>query len=342
MSGSAGGAGRRSTGRLSITRGEWRGERAYWKRGRRIRDPRLIARIDALAVPPAWTDVEIAASPRAKVQARGVDAAGRTQTIYHPAFRRRREREKFERMERFAARIPVLRARVDRDLRRRALGRERVVAGVVRMIDLGLIRVGNAEYTRRNGSYGATTLLKRHVSVTGTTVVLDFVGKSGERQHRCIRDARLARLVGRLMTLPGEQLFQCADGDGVQAVGSQHVNAYLQRHAGAEFSAKDFRTWGATRIAAEALMGVPATELRDPAARAAALRRIVRDVSGELGNTPAVTRASYIDPRVLRAVEDPELLDRVRGRYARRRDRRFFSRAEQVALELVSCSGRGR
>lgn len=238
-------------------------------------------------------------------------------------------------MERFAERLPALRARIDRDLRRRPLCRERVVAGVVRLIDLGLVRVGNTEYTRKHGSYGATTLLKRHASVTSSTVVLDFVGKSGEQQHLRIRDARLARLVNRLMTLPGEQLFQYSDGDVVLPVGSQHVNAYLQQHAGPEFSAKDFRTWGATRIAADALLREPQSGLAVPEERAAALRRIVRGVSRELGNTPAVTRASYIDPRVLRAAEDPALLARVRKRRSGLRERRFLSRAEQSALAML-------
>lgn len=326
----------RRPGRLAISRGERDGERAYWKRGRRVTDAGVIARLDGLAIPPAWREVEIAASPNAKVQARGVDAAGRVQTIYHPAYRRRREREKFARMERFAERLPRLRVQVDRDLRRRTLCRARVVAGVVRLIDTGLLRVGNAEYTRRHGSYGATTLLKRHASVSSTTVTLDFVGKSGERQHRSIRDPRLARLVARLMTLPGEALFQYADGDRIFPVGSQHVNAYLQRYAGAEFSAKDFRTWGATRIAADALLAEHADGLADPDRRAAALRRIVRGVSEELGNTPAVTRASYIDPRVLRAADDAALLDRLRRRRGRLRERRTRSRAEQIALAVLT------
>ena len=329
--------------RLPITREPAADGFVYRQDGRRITRKSEIARIDALAIPPAWTDVEIARSPSAKVLARGVDAAGRTQAIYHPAFRRRRDREKFDRVVRFAERLPRLRARVDRDLRRRTLSRDRVVACVIRLIDQGYFRVGNAEYARRNRSYGVTTLRRRHVRATASAVTFDFVGKSGKRHLRRVRDPRVARLVQRLEEMPGQELFRFFDEDGiVRNIESRHVNAYVKRFAGEEFTAKDFRTWGGTLLAASALLALEPEELSTPRKAAAATRAVVKDVAERLGNTPAVTRSSYIDPRVLDAAEDPELLARVREAGRRMRPRPYFSTEEQSALALIMARSSSR
>lgn len=311
----------------------------YRLRGRRITSRSEIERLDALAIPPAWTDVEISRSPSAKVLARGMDAAGRTQAIYHPAFRKRQDRSKFDRMLRFGRALPRLRARVDRDLRRRRLSRDRVTACVIRLIDLQFFRVGNPEYAKRHRSYGVTTLREEHLTATSSAVEFDFTGKSGKRQHRKVRDPRLARLIAQLMELPGSEVFRFFDEDGVvHRLRSRHVNAYVKKHMGEEFTAKDFRTWGGTVLVATALLGLDPAGLGSERARAAAVREAVGVAAERLGNTAAVTRSSYVDPRVLAAVEHPRVLERVRR--ARIRPAEYLDRDEQRALRLLSAMSR--
>ena len=339
--------------RLAITREFESGSAVYRLNGRRIRRAQEIERLNALAVPPAWTDVEIARSPRARLLARGTDAAGRVQAIYHPAFRRKQDRAKFDRVLRFAAALPALRDRIDRDLRRRSLSRERVVACVLKIVDEEYFRIGNPEYARLYRSYGVTTLRRKHVRAGSTSVVFDFVGKSGKRHTRRVADPRIARLITRLAELPGPEIFRYLeddDGSGtsrspddggqgtVRSVESRHVNAYVKRYAGEEFSVKDFRTWGGTLLAASALVAVDPEQLTTATSRAAVQRRIVQQVAERLGNTPAVTRGSYIDPRVFAAAEDPAALDRVRRARSRMRPRKYFSVDEQTAVALVSGS----
>lgn len=325
---------------LPIAREFVGGEPVYRLGRRRITGAREIERLNALAIPPAWKEVEIARSRSAKVQARGVDAAGRTQAIYHPAFRRRRERQKFDRLTRFAEALPGLRARVDRDLRRRSLSRDRVVAGVVRLIDRQFFRVGNTAYAR-SGSFGVTTVRREHVRVSTEALLFDFAGKSGRRHRRRVRDPRVARLVARLMELPGPEVFRFFDEDGlVHRLDSRHVNAYVKQHMGEEFSAKDFRTWGGTLIAASRLFELGPEELRDARTAEAARREAVRAAAEQLGNTVAVARESYIDPRVLDAFERPDTVERVRR--ARVRSRRHLSAEEQRALLLLRGWSKGR
>lgn len=305
-------------------------------RGRRIRAKSEIERIEALAIPPAWTEVRISRSPRAKVLARGIDAAGREQFIYHPAFRRRREREKYERMAAFARALPRLRARVDRDLGRRGLARDRVIACVVRLIDLQYFRVGNERYAEAHRSYGVTTLQGEHVRASSTGVEFDFVGKSGKRQRVRARDARIARVVSQLLELPGDEVFRFFDEDGViRDIRSRHVNAYVKRHAGEAFSAKDFRTWGGTLLASAGLFALEEDDWASPASRSAAVRRIVKSVAARLGNTPEIAKGSYIDPRILAMIERREEFERVRSRRSRMRDRRFFGVEEQCLVALL-------
>ncbi|UOR00656.1 DNA topoisomerase IB [Leucobacter allii] len=330
----------RSRGRrLAITRRIEDGEAVYLRGGRRITRRSELSRLDALAVPPAWTDVEISASPRSKILARGVDAAGRAQAIYHPAFRARQDREKFARMVRFARALPALRARVDRDLRRRRLGRDRVSACVIRLIDRELFRVGNPEYARRHRSFGVTTLREDHVVADTTAVEFDFVGKSGARQSRRVADPRIARVVARLQELPGPELFRFFDEDGeIRELRSRHVNAYLRRHAGRGFSAKDFRTWGATVIVAAALTRLDPADAEEPKLAAAAARDAVREAAERLGNTPAVTRSAYVDPRVLAAFEDAGTVAALARARRRMRARRHLTVDEQCALALLTGS----
>lgn len=328
------------------------GTAVYRLRGRRIRRTQEIERLNALAIPPAWVDVEIARSPRARLLARGVDAAGRVQSIYHPAFRRKQDRAKFDRVLRFAAVLPRLRTQIDRDLRRRSLNRDRVVACVLTIIDEEYFRIGNPEYARQHRSYGVTTLRRTHVRAGSRSVDFDFVGKSGKRHTRRIRDPRLARLIARLAELPGPEIFRYLDESTpgnqkhpgsrrgtVRSVESRHVNAYVKRVAGEEFSAKDFRTWGGTMLAASALVAADPATLATESARAAALRGIVQEVAERLGNTAAVTRSSYIDPRVFAAADDRELLDRVRRARRRMRPRKYFTVDEQTTVALLADGG---
>ncbi|WP_336660714.1 DNA topoisomerase IB [Leucobacter sp. USHLN153] len=331
------GSGRRGKRGGPITREPDGDGFVYRQDGRRITAAKEIARIEALVIPPAWTDVRIARSPSAKVLARGIDAAGRTQMIYHPRFRQRREREKFARLGRFGTALPKLRQRVDRDLRRRRLSRERVVACVIRLIDLEFFRVGNAEYAERHGSYGVTTLREEHVTANGSSVRFDFVGKSGKRHERRVADPRVARLIARLEELPGSEVFSFFEDTGVtRQVRSKHVNAYVKRVMGEEFTAKDFRTWGGSRIALSVLLEHDEPDFSTENKAAGVARQAVRAAAERLGNTPAVTRSSYVDPRVLALAEDAEARDRLRRAREKMRPRQHLSVDEQCLLVLFA------
>ncbi|HUZ12173.1 MAG TPA: DNA topoisomerase IB [Caulobacteraceae bacterium] len=259
-----------------------------------------LERIHRLAIPPAWTEVWICADPRGHVQAVGRDARGRLQYRYHPDWRAERDRHKFERVCAFGRALPALRARVEADLARPGLPREKVVAAVVRLLEITLIRIGNDEYARANRSFGLTTLRKRHVTLSGVGAIFEFRGKAGVARRTGFRDRRLARVLRRCQDLPGQRLFQYLDADGTRRhVESADVNAYLRGAAGDDFSAKDFRTWAGTLAAARAL------RLSDPAASPAQAKKTVatcvKAVAGLLGNTPAVCRACYIHPCVFDA-----------------------------------------
>ncbi len=331
------GSGRRGGRGGPITR-EVDGDGFVYRRdGRRVTAAKEIARIESLAIPPAWTDVRIARGPSAKVLARGIDAAGRTQMIYHPRFRQRREREKFARLGRFGTALPKLRARVDRDLRRKRLGRERVVACVIRLIDLEFFRVGNEEYSAKHGSYGVTTLREEHIEATGSSVRFDFVGKSGKRHARRVADPRIARLIARLEELPGDEVFRFFEDTGVsRQVRSKHVNAYVKRVMGEEFTAKDFRTWGGSRMALSSLLEHDEDAFRTQKRAAAAVRDAVRAAAERLGNTPAVTKSSYIDPRVLGLAEDAAARERLRTAREKMKPQAHLSVDEQCLLALLA------
>lgn len=321
---------------LAITRRYEDGTFVYRKRGRRIQSRTEIERIEALAIPPAWSEVRVAKSPRAKVLAVGIDAAGRRQAIYHPSYRRRREREKFNRLVGFSAALPKLRARVDRDLRRRGLPKDRVVACVIRLIDLQYFRVGNSRYAELHKSYGVTTLTKDHVAPGTQSLEFDFIGKSGKRQRVKARDARAARVVAQLLELPGPEIFRFLDEGGViRKIRSRDVNAYVRRHTGGRFTAKDFRTWGGTLLAATALFELDASVFETTESRAKAMRQVISEVALRLGNTPAVTKGSYIAPQVLNIVEHPAVFTKVQGARSRMRARKHFSVDEQCAVALL-------
>lgn len=277
--------------------------------GRRIRDADLLARIRSLAVPPAYTHVWICADPRGHLQATGRDARRRKQYRYHPKWRSVRDDGKFARMVGFGAALPRLRRRLRNDLARPGLPRDKVLAVVVALLAGTLARVGNETYARDNRSFGLTTLRARHVAfVRGGRLSLRFRGKSGLEHDLTVNDARLARIVRRCRELPGQALFQFLGDDGErQPIDSGMVNAYLQDAMGSPFTAKDFRTWGGTLAAIAALARTPLPETGGERALASTIVEVIRQVAGELRNTPAVCRKSYIHPRVFEAWRDGRL-----------------------------------
>ena len=271
-------------------------------------------RIEALVIPPAWTDVWVSPSAKGHLQATGRDAKGRKQYRYHDDWNAHRNRLKFDRMVPFGRALPEIRARVEGDLRRRSLGREKVLALCVRLLDETLVRVGNEEYAAKNHTYGLTTIRDKHVSFEGDEVRFEFVGKSGKTQSLAVHDRRLVRLVKQCRDIPGYDLFQFYDEAGErQDVESGHVNGYLQETTGEAFTAKDFRTWGGTVAAAEALAAHE--EAADDAVDGLIVQA-VKDTAARLGNTPAVCRQYYVHPDVLDAFRAGDLRDRLRRRNA--------------------------
>ena len=268
--------------------------------GARIGDPLTRKRINALAIPPAWTEVWICPDPDGHIQVTARDARGRKQYRYHPSYREARDQSKFCRMLEFSEILPALRERVERDLRAAELSRRQILATVVHLLDRTLIRVGNDEYARENRSYGLTTLRRKHVQVNGTLLRFSFRGKSGVDHSVAVNDPRLARIVQRCQDLPGQEIFQYLDAFGKRKpISSDDVNDYLREASGRDITAKDFRTWGGTMVAAVALrtMG-PATSRRE------ADRNIVRAldaVAERLGNTRAVCRKYYVHPALINA-----------------------------------------
>ncbi|BBK38426.1 DNA topoisomerase [Allostella sp. ATCC 35155] len=268
--------------------------------GRRIADEATLARIRALVIPPAYRAVWICADPAGHLQATGRDMRGRKQYRYHPRWREVRDAAKFGRMRAFGRALPRIRRAVDRDLGRPGLSKEKVVAAVVRLLERTLIRVGNDRYAAENGSFGLTTLRKRHAAVAAGRIRLEFRGKGGRPIAAEFGDRRIARLVAACRELPGQRLFQYLGADGDRhAVGSEDVNAYLKAVTGDDFSAKDFRTWAATLLAACHLAAEPQAETDTDARRAVV--ECVRTVAARLANTPAVCRRCYIHPGILDA-----------------------------------------
>jgi DNA topoisomerase-1 len=305
--------------------------------GRPVRDLATRRRIRALAIPPAWTDVWICPGPRGHIQATGRDARGRKQYRYHPRWRAVRDGTKYSRLIAFGARLPRIRRAVRRDLGRPGLPREKVLATVVRLLETTQIRVGNAEYARANGSFGLTTLKNRHVEVTGPTITFQFRGKGGRPHQLDVNDRRVATVVRRCQELPGQELFQYVDAEGQpQRVDSADVNAYLRAVSGEDFTAKDFRTWTGTVLAARALAEVgpfgSAAEARRKTSRA------IEAVAGRLGNTPAVCRKCYVHPDVTAAYQAgalPPALTRRRARRARAIPPAGLTPAEAAVLALL-------
>lgn len=259
-----------------------------------------LERIRTLRIPPAWEDVVIHASPKGPVQAMGRDKAGRWQYIYHQRHVAKRERHKFHRLIHFIEALPRMRAAVERDMRRRGLPREKVLACMLRILSTCFMRPGSEVYASENRSYGIATLRSRHVQVHGDTVEFDFRGKSGKRQQRELRDRSVARIVRELLTVQGAEVFKFVNGGGaIVDVGRRHVNDYIKEVMGERFSAKDFRTWAGTLICACALARVGVKRRESPRARKSKVVAAIKETAEQLGNTPAICKASYINPFVL-------------------------------------------
>ena len=306
--------------------------------GKTIRGEADLRRIKRLAVPPAWTDVWICPDPRGHLQATGRDAKGRKQYRYHERFREVRDEGKYGRMIDFAKVLPKIRARVDADLGSTALTREKVLATIVRLLEMTLIRVGNEEYARANRHFGLTTLRGRHVDVRGTRVRFRFTGKSGAEHDVDLRDARVARVVRHLQDLPGQELFQYIDEAGeTRRIDSDDVNAYLREIAGADFTAKDFRTWAGTVLVAQALLRCDAVENVRYARKN--VTAAIAQVAQRLGNTPAVCRKAYVHPTIVEAYMDGGLTRSLRRRIPRgalRRDEAQVLRLLESRLVKVA------
>lgn len=271
----------------------------YRKAGRVVRDPEILKRIHGLAIPPAWSQVWISADPNGHIQAVGRDARGRKQYRYHSPWRQTRDSTKYHRLISFGESLPKIRARVARDLGSEELHRDKVLATIVRLLEETSIRVGNEEYSRQNNSFGLTTFRNRHVRIIGSKIQFLFRGKRGIHHEISLQDPRMAKIVRRLRDLPGYELFQYVENGETHSIGSVDVNAYIREISGHDFTAKDFRTWNGTVLAADALCKMESCSSINQ--RRKNIVKAVETVAGHLGNTVAVCRKCYIHPAVLEA-----------------------------------------
>jgi DNA topoisomerase-1 len=308
----------------------------YWayfdSEGNRITDRDEIDRLNAIGLPPAYTDAWFCADPDGHLQATGIDARGRKQYRYHAGFREKRESAKYEGLLEFGKALPRLRKRVEEDLKRRKLGRETVLAAIVRLLDTEHIRVGNEQYAKENKSFGATTLRSRHLRRKGQKMAMRFTGKHGIVHEVTISDTNLKRICKRCQELPGQMLFQYVNGDGEpKPVTSGDVNQYIKQATGGDFTAKHFRTWSASVIALEQMLK-KAEDAR------ITVKTVVEPVAEALGNTPAISRKSYVHPGLLQAVkENPR--DPLNG-MDRPNGRKRLSTAEVALLEFLARGGK--
>jgi DNA topoisomerase I len=284
--------------------------------GETIRDERELERIRALGIPPAWADVWICTSPNGHLQATGRDAAGRKQYRYHPRWREVRDEVKFDRMIAFGKALPAIRAKTNDHLGQRGLTREKMLAVVVKLLEATMIRVGNEEYVHQNGSFGLTTLRDNHVDITASKITFDFQGKSGKHHHISVHDPRLARVVRQSRDLPGEVLFQYRGDDGeLHPISSDDVNAYLREITGEDFTAKDFRTWAGTVLAAIAFEEIGAFD--DDIQGRHNVVSAIESVAARLGNTPTICRKCYVHPHVVDAYLEGSFIGTLKQRAER-------------------------
>lgn len=309
----------------------------YFHDGRQITGKDELAYLKSIGIPPAWIEVKISFSREARILATGVDKAGRLQYIYHPKFRARQEKEKFARILRFAVALPKMRKTAEEHLREPGLSREKVLACIIQLMDKAYFRVGNEEYAKANQSYGLTTLRSKHTEVKGDTIIFDFVGKSGQKHLKKVTDRRLAKIVKQLDELPGYEIFKYIDEENnLRDVRSEDVNDYIKGIMGEEFSAKDFRTWGGTLLATTELAQSERSKSRRE--RQMAVTQCVKRVAQRLGNTAAIARASYIDPRIIKAYMDTNALSNVGESIQNLSHSHNLSYNERCVLELLEKS----
>lgn len=283
-----------------------KGFRYVGQDGKPVRDPKHLARIRALVIPPAWTNVSICSSPNGHLQAVGLDARGRRQYRYHARYREIRDQAKFSRMIAFGTVLAIIRRRVEEDLKRPGLTKEKVLATVVRLLETSSIRVGNDEYARENDSFGLTTMKNRHVHIEGARLIFHFRGKSGLEHRIQLTDQRLARIVRHCQELPGYELFEYVNENGeVCTIGSADVNQYIREVSGQDFTAKDFRTWAGTRLAVRELCAAGPSRTETQARKV--IVNAIKSVAAQLGNRPATARKYYIHPAVLESYMDGSL-----------------------------------
>jgi DNA topoisomerase I len=303
----------------------------YDKDGKRITDKAVIRRIKSIGIPPAYEFVWICPSANGHIQATGLDARGRKQYRYHPKWRELRDQNKYEHIMQFAAALPALRCRVASDMKRDGLPREKVLATIVSLLEKTLIRVGNAEYAEQNKSYGLTTIRRKHVAIGRGVLRFDFTGKSGKQWKLQVEDKRIAAIVKRCAEIPGHELFKYRDGDGQsRTVDSGDVNQYIREITQQDFSAKDFRTWAGTVLAALAL-----SEFKKYDSQAEAKRNVVaaiEKVAKQLGNTPAICRKSYVHPEILNAYVAGDLVKMIDAKIARKFKQQY---AQLTADEIM-------
>ena len=300
-----------------------------------------LKRIRALRLPPAWTEVSIATTAVAPLQAIGRDAAGRWQYRYSPRFVERQEQQKYRRLVAFARALPKLRERIDRDLRRKELDRERVLGAILRVLSTCFMRAGSQFYADEHGAYGIATLLKRHVTVKGDLVVFDYTGKFHKPQHRELRDRRVARVVRALIReAPGKALFQYRDAEGWVDVRRRHINQYIKEVMGERFSAKDFRTWAGTLICASALARAGVDPDEPKRVRKAKVVTAVKETAARLGNTPAICRGSYIYPSVLSSFDRGQVVSRYFDQVEELSEAHGLHGTERALLSLIERDGR--
>lgn len=296
---------------------------------RTVKDETLKDWFKSLVIPPAWTDVEIDSKKGAKILVTGRDEKERKQYIYNPKYREKRDQEKFDRILNFANQLEHMRRVTGQHLRKRTLGREKVMACMVRLLEAAYFRPGNDHYARENESYGLTTMRSKHLQIDGDELIFSYIGKSGKEQERHVVDKKLARIVQEIDELPGYEIFKFMDENGVkQDVKSDHLNAYIREVMGEEFSAKDFRTWAGTVIAAIALDEIGAQEAKDQKILDKNIRDAVVKVSERLGNTPSVARSSYIDPRII-----DEYIDGKTINYFQNEVKRLLKKNENLSHE---------
>ena len=300
--------------------------------GKRITDREEIDRLNAIGMPPAYERCWFCPFPNGHIQAIGYDAKGRRQYRYHPDFRAKRDTSKYEKMAAFGAALPKLRKRVEEDIKGRSITLDTVVAAVVRLIDATYMRVGNEEYAKANKSFGATTLRNRHARVSGGKLTLCYNGKHGIKRTATVTDRNLARIAKRTQELPGQQLFECVDGEGnVRPVTSGDVNAYVRDAMGDEFTAKDFRTWGASVIAYEEMLKRADKPRID-------LKSMIEPVAEALGNTAAISRKSYVHPALIEAAKDSGAIDTE----DRPRATKYLSASERGLVAFLKALPRGK